>query len=431
MLRRRFLACTRSFETATMVFLKKYDDARKPSLIDLVDTCSSVPGVLTRLRDLFGFARRPPCDLWLTSKAYFQHARARTYQNEQLRYEEWLSACENQRNPAKTLHQQHPLFSPSSPYLHGNYPNTFVICLPRGRVMGGRGSVIADDGKMLFDVSVDWSAGGHDAARHPLLRQRRLPKAERLEGRSTVLATSESARFFHWMTDALPRLQILEKANSLPWETIDHFLISEGIPAIRESLRLLGVAEEKIVVTRREGHFLCDWLIVPSFPSAPGNVPPWAIDFLRSQFMKSPAIMGQKRIYLSRAKASGRKILNEEEILPLLSRRGFLRVTLEEMSLVDQIALFCEAEAVVAPHGAGLTNLVWCAPKTKVLEFFSPLYVNLCYWAIASLTDADYYYLLGSGEGVVSNVTDTRFFLENIFLDPTALERSLDAMELC
>ena len=52
----------------------------------------------------------------------------------------------------------------------------------------------------------------------------------------------------------------------------------------------------------------------------------------------------------------------------------------------------------MAPHGAGLTNLVWCAPHTKVLEIFSPLYVNLCYWAIASVTQADYYYLLGNAE---------------------------------
>ena len=386
---------------------------------------------MTRLRELFGSTRRAPDDFWPTSKAYFQHARARTHPHEQLRYQEWLSACENSRTPAKTLHKSHPLFSSENPYLQGNYQNTFVVSLPRGRLVGGRGSVIADDGKVLFDVSVDWSAGAQDARRHPLLRQRRLPKAERLVGTATVLATSESARFFHWMTDAVPRLQILRKAGPIPWEAIDHFLVSEGIPAIRESLRLLGIREEAIVVTRPESHFLCDRLIVPSFPSAPGNVPPWTIDFLRSQFLSTNRRVPARRLYLSRAKASGRKILNEDEIVPLLARRGFIHVTLEEMSLADQIALFSEAEAVVGPHGAGFTNLIWCAPKTKVLEIFSPLYVNLCYWAIASLTCADYYYLLGSAADLISNVNDARFFLENISVDPVALERTLDGMELC
>jgi capsular polysaccharide biosynthesis protein len=389
-----------------------------------------VRDVLTHLKDLFEFASRRPVDYWLTSKAYFQHACARTPPHEPPRYKEWMSGCENTRNLAKTAHKRHPLFDPASPYVHGKYPNTFVICLPRGRVVGGRGSVIADDGKLLFDVSVDWSAGAHDAARHPLFRRKKLPKAERLAGTSTVLATSESAGFFHWMTDALPRLNILRNASPVPWEKMDHFLISDGIPASRESLSFLGIGEERLVVTRPESHFVCDWLVVPSLPGAPGNVPPWAIDFLRSQFLKSPAAARRKRLYLTRAKASGRKILNEEEILPSLSRRGFLCVTLEEMSLSEQIALLSEAEAVVAPHGAGLTNLAWCAPNTKVLEIFSPLYVNLCYWAIASLTQADYNYLLGSAEGVVADVNDARYFLENIFVDLGALERTLDAMEL-
>ncbi len=293
---------------------------------------------------------------------------------------------------------------------------------------GGRGSVIANDGKMLFDVSVDWSAGANDATRHPLLHGKKLAKAERLAGTSTVLATSESARFFHWMTDALPRLKILRKAGPVPWEQIDHFVVSDGIPAIRESLSLVGIRKERVVVSRRDSHFLCDWLVVPSLAGAPGNVPAWAIDFLRSQLLKSAPATREKRVYVSRAKASGRKILNEEEILPLLFRRGFICVTLEEMSLREQIALFAEAAAIVAPHGAGLTNLAWCAPNTKVVEIFSPLYVNLCYWAIASLTQADYYYLLGSADEVVSDVNDARFFLENISVDPAALERTLDAI---
>jgi capsular polysaccharide biosynthesis protein len=138
----------------------------------------------------------------------------------------------------------------------------------------------------------------------------------------------------------------------------------------------------------------------------------------------------KRRIYVSRSKASGRRITNEEEILPILASRGFVRVELEEISLSAQIALFAGAEALVAPHGAGLTNLIWCAPQTKILEVFSPLYVNLCYWSIASVVEADYYYLLGTEEEVVDDVNDSRYFLENISVDPAALEGALDTMSL-
>ena len=213
------------------------------------------------------------------------------------------------------------------------------------------------------------------------------------------------------------------------WDTIDHFLIGEGCHAIRESLRLLGIEESKLVVTRRDSHFVCDLLVVPSFHGAPGNMPPWAIEFLREQFLGSSSLpKSRRRIYVSRSKASGRKIANEEEILPILTSRGFVCSELEEMSLSAQIELFSKAEAVVAPHGAGLTNLVWCAPHTKVLEIFSPLYVNFCYWAIASVTQADYYYLLGNAEGVVNDVYDARYFLEDILVDPIALQKTLSDM---
>ncbi len=249
-------------------------------------------------------------------------------------YSEWASACENARKPAKTTHKKHPFFGPESPYLRGQYPDTFVIVIPEGRLAGGKGAVITHDLKLLGDVSVDWSASSRDPQRHPLLYQGKLPRSRRLPGLSMVLVTSESAGFFHWMTDALPRLEILRKAGAIPWHSIDHFLIGEGCHAIRESLRLLGIDESRFVVTRRDSHFVCDLLVVPSFHGAPGNIPPWAIEFLREQFLaSSPPSKSRRRIYVSRSKASGRKIANEEEILPLLAGRGFVCCELEEMSL--------------------------------------------------------------------------------------------------
>ncbi len=381
------------------------------------------------LRHLLKLSSPLPSGYWLSSKAYFQATLARK-PIAGLSYQEWSSACENVRNVAKTLHDNHhPLLSASSPYIHGKYPDTFVVCIPRGRVVSGKGTVVADDGKILYDVSIDWAVNTRDASAHPVLEQKRLAKPKGLAGTSVVLATSESTGFFHWMTDALPRLQILRKASSIPWAAIDHFLVSKGIPAIHESLTLLGIPDHKVVVTHSDSHFRCDLLVVPSFAAAPGNVPPWAIQFLRSQLGIS-SLGPSKRIYISRSEAFGRRIVNEQDLWPILASRGFIHVTLEKMKLSEQIRLFSEAEAVVAAHGAGMTNLIWCKPQIKVLEIFSPRYVNLCYWAIASIMQADYHYLLGSADGIVDDVHDARYFLEDIFVDPLLLERSLDAMSL-
>ena len=40
---------------------------------------------------------------------------------------------------------------------------------------------------------------------------------------------------------------------------------------------------------------------------------------------------------------------------------------------------------------------MFCSPGTKVIEIFSPEYVNVLYWGLSSLQELDYYYMLGEG----------------------------------
>jgi hypothetical protein len=77
-----------------------------------------------------------------------------------------------------------------------------------------------------------------------------------------------------------------------------------------------------------------------------------------------------RRIYISRNDARLRRVSNEDRIAPLLEARGFSRITLKGMPVAAQVRLFREAEAVAAPHGAGLAHTAWCAAGTKIIEFF-------------------------------------------------------------
>ena len=75
---------------------------------------------------------------------------------------------------------------------------------------------------------------------------------------------------------------------------------------------------------------------------------------------------------------------------------------------------FAEAEYIVGPHGAGLTNLAFAAPGAAVVELFARDYVNECFWALASTVEGlRYRYLVGDGSpirsrrnrGVASDIT--------------------------
>jgi hypothetical protein len=75
-------------------------------------------------------------------------------------------------------------------------------------------------------------------------------------------------------------------------------------------------------------------------------------------------------LYISRNETSMRCLMNEDEIVPGLKDLGFHVMKPGMVSLEDQIAAFREAKVVVAVHGAGLTNIIFCRPGTTLVEIF-------------------------------------------------------------
>lgn len=79
-----------------------------------------------------------------------------------------------------------------------------------------------------------------------------------------------------------------------------------------------------------------------------------------------------RKIYISRQDAAVRKITNDEEISLLLKNKyGIETVIPGKLSLKDQAELFHNSTFIISPHGAGLTNLIWCQNKEgALLEIF-------------------------------------------------------------
>lgn len=76
----------------------------------------------------------------------------------------------------------------------------------------------------------------------------------------------------------------------------------------------------------------------------------------------------QKKIYVSRKLTKKRHLSNETEFLPILKKYNFCKVYLERLKIQDQIKLFRSASHVIAPHGAGLTNVLFAPCNIKILE---------------------------------------------------------------
>lgn len=186
-------------------------------------------------------------------------------------------------------------------------------------------------------------------------------------------------------------------------------------------------------------HFKADHLMIPSYIySHKGLIPRWACDFLRRELLinrKVNKLQDYARIYISREKAQHRKVINEDEIMDLLEPYGFKRVILELEPVSRQIEIFHSAKIVVAPLGAGLTNLLFSNPETKVIELFSPTWVRPVFRLISHHMGLDYYYILGEKIPELYKVDDYRRMWNDIFVNPKKLKDALSCVlskgEIC
>ena len=299
-------------------------------------------------------------------------------------------------------------------------PGTFAVALPGGRAVGPDGAVVAADGRSVRDLSVRVGPPGGDP-----LAGRRVRRAVSVGGSAGVAASlSAEANYFHWMFDALPRVDLIRRAGFEP----DRWYAPLGRPFHAETLRRAGIDPATVIDAAAAGHLRADRLIAAGPPGDTGNPTPAARAFLRGLFADViEGVRPFRRVYLSRGDAARRRVLGEDALFARLARLGYERHELGGRSAAAQARLFAEATHVIAPHGAGLTNLVFCPPGARVLELFHPGYVNVCYWSLANLGGVGYHWLAGEGPasppGRCPGLTKA-----DILVAPAALDRALRAL---
>ncbi len=126
--------------------------------------------------------------------------------------------------------------------------------------------------------------------------------------------------------------------------------------------------------------------------------------FLRDVPMGAPQSPGAgRRVYISRNAARFRRVLNEDDVLPAIRALGFTVVRLEDLTLSDQIRTFRDADIIVSPHGAGLTNILFCRPGTTLVEIFPEGGVHgSAFLRTASHIGLLYYFVVAQAAGRVA-----------------------------
>lgn len=244
-------------------------------------------------------------------------------------------------------------------------------------------------------------------------------RRRRLESEALWITDYWSTGYFHWLSDALTRLFVVRD------RVRDLLLILpgkyQGCEFVESSLRAFGVTNVDFI--DRDEVIECRSLVLPSHTAPPGHFNDEAIRGVRNVLLSAYGSMDDKeeRLYISRSKATKRRILNEDEIAPVLNNFGFQTINTEDLSFAEQVQICSRARYIVSNHGAGLTNTLFMRDGGSVLELrHESDCINNCYFTLASALKFNYFYQTCRAQNPTADPHEA-----DLLVDPRELERNL------
>lgn len=225
-----------------------------------------------------------------------------------------------------------------------------------------------------------------------------------------------SPAYFHWFTEAISRLIVCEEFHK------DYIVVLpktfEKYNYATESLKILNC---KYQILEKRSYFV-EKLVLPSHTATIGNYNENIINLIRDKFLINFPNIPHRKIYISRAKAEKRKIINEDEVIELLNQYDYEIHTFEDYPLIKQIEIMSQTKSLISLHGAGLTNMIFMPANGQIMEFRNKDdNYNNCFFSLASALNHSYFYQQNLGD-----TKDTH--IVNLTIDLTQLKENLDFM---
>lgn len=308
----------------------------------------------------------------------------------------------------------------------GNSPDVRMISGGQAQVFAANfvGAVVQPDGVVGPISAVDNLWGWQLASDRPPVP---------LPGRTMLAVVEGSTIFIHWLLDTLPRFKVLEMMGQ-DVHDFDHLLVVTAHAKFQKrSLRIAGLPREKIATRQQHGlRFAVDEYVHVTKPRNHCFADRWVYEYVTDLFGSPRAAAPHRRLYISRGGAARRKVVNEDELLPVLAKHDVEVIRGEDLGLRGTARLFQEASHVVAPHGAGLANLCFMRSGGKVFEFFGP-HLSMDYWRMSAELGLEYTVMQVQGPGGQvldrETVAQMGFFDRNfcdLVVDVAQFEAALD-----
>jgi hypothetical protein len=221
------------------------------------------------------------------------------------------------------------------------------------------------------------------------------------------------SNYWHFFDDEMSKLRLMEKvqvAGNIPvlvgerlWNThfFQHVINNTGFSSYHWEIHVNIVKFNRLIIA------------VPSSLQAENFR-----FFLRTSEIRIEP-NGAKIIFVNRREEQGRSISNGAEIAAILDKYSIPIIENDGLSFMEQVAIFKDAEILIAVHGAGLANLTFRIDQpTGLFELFHPDAIHPHYAWMCKAFGFKYDCLVGS-------IVDSR---GNFHIDPQHFEKKIQSI---
>jgi capsular polysaccharide biosynthesis protein len=281
------------------------------------------------------------------------------------------------------------------PFLHHPPPARPVsLCLSRDVLhLPGFGAILSPDGIIMRASAREAMERWPDLSGLPGARvvdgvtRLAVPETIPVLARAAVFqAWGGTFNYGHFVLDCLPSLVALDEQGLLeryppiapPLKAWQRDLIALAVGRPVRELKADVVRIDAAVHATSMDHYL----------HGPGDL----LARTRARILAAaPAARASgRRLYFSRRGHSMRVMINESALEMALKARGFEIVRPERLGAADQVRMMREAEVVVGPTGAAMTNVLFASSGARIVEIQPQNFTSQWVWAASRRAGAEW-----------------------------------------
>lgn len=202
-----------------------------------------------------------------------------------------------------------------------------------------------------------------------------------------------SGNYYHWFCESLVRLNAFldtgkEAVVLLPANPPNFVL--DSLKHLFPSVQTKTMKANRLHLFRRL--YIQDYLVL--------NVPHPSVLFIRERMLgvlssQIGSVAEPTRLGILRKGSLRRRIINQEDYETWCVENGIRLIDPGEFSFIEQVRLFAQANFLIAPHGAGQTNMLFMRSGASIMEInkADTAAATMCYLSLSAQLGFRFYYL--------------------------------------